>query len=1378
MTFQVDHGLPSKAFRPGGRLHAALGHAALAICAGPAFAGGELMPVRSIRHATLDYSSGVISGAGGVNRSSACWSSTDASGYFLPIAPHKLLLDWGDLDASCESPDRFSIGYATDSLTPVTCDIVFYSDENGFDSVGRTPLYAFQLSGLPGGVSGPGVYSGWAFTINIGSPIDLTNVGTASDLDGDGRIDFGYSFNFRAGSGSSGPLIAAADPNIVPYAAPGIEDAYDRFHTDSNQPPGPNELLLPGYNTNYWGSDWFGGVPFAQFYFQFDSNACSNICPSGVLGDLKPGPSGDGDVDLADLGMLLANYGAGSVSCAEGDIEPTCGDGDVDLEDLVAILGPFGQFGGGWSGNDVGPGNSSTLIQLTTTADDPLIPPDRLIVDVASIIPSPLASDWWTGSGISGQVSAPDVTLVYATDPNTGNAVLTAPGLANQYVTFVSRPLTAPTRFQTGSALPGGMSPLTATPQATSTLINVAQTTFSPSSSGVGVLDAGWVTRVALALGASYDEYTFYESTTGPADPIDILLFTGQIGITTRQTPCVELVTIGVYAAPPPRPHVISHPQSKVICTGGGHTLSVTASGATSYQWFKDGEFVASGPTLAISGADDLDDGLYQAIVSNAGGQAHSEYALVAVLDPNELPPVLFPEQRVPEAWQGAVEWVNDVSPKNKIDDALDNDPNLPAVVPVVVNMNSQITQNAVNDLAALGTIELVGQYVPAIFMELNIADVSTVANRADVAFIELQKDWSYHLDVATQTTKVTNGAYSPCTVETRHPGFDGTGVNIAIMDSGVDDPFGPGVTHLGLPAAMFFYNAATNSYTNPDDTLGHGTHVAGIALGRGFGSVPRGVAPNAGLIDISIRNASNAQIFNALQTLITRRVVWNVGVVNMSFGWPGPSDGREAYSQLVDYATSLGITVVAAGGNSGTAPMGTPASANGSITVGNSEDQSTATRADDTLRASSQRGPRASNGNGICHDELKPDVTAPGTSIRSTSHNSTNGGVSLTGTSMSAPHVAGVAALLRQANRTLTPGGIKAVLRRTAEPRGGASNPACDPTWNNGWGWGLIDANAAMETARGQAPSCSATQLPTDVGFVNDPRPYATTRVNTLTPPKLNVPNQIQALVKNFGVQVATNVPVRFAIYYITTANGSFYDVGTVVVPTISPNQEVLVSIPWTPRHVAHQCLRAFVEYPADTNSRNNESQRNITVANSPVYFHVANYVSATPIVIDFVAEFETPGSLWAVQFTPPEVTLAAGEAVVVEALPVPPNGAPDGQAERIWVEARTSDCLLLGGIGIDAKMEDCNGNGVDDWFDILNGVSEDANNDTTPDECDCPADLDHSGAVDLPDLAILLSHFGGPGGPAQGDMDHDGDVDLTDLSLLLAQYGSACPA
>lgn len=94
--------------------------------------------------------------------------------------------------------------------------------------------------------------------------------------------------------------------------------------------------------------------------------------------------------------------------------------------------------------------------------------------------------------------------------------------------------------------------------------------------------------------------------------------------------------------------------------------------------------------------------------------------------------------------------------------------------------------------------------------------------------------------------------------------------------------------------------------------------------------------------------------------------------------------------------------------------------------------------------------------------------------------------------------------------------------------------------------------------------------------------------------------------------------------------------------------------------------------------------------------------------------------------------------------------------------------------------QFVDCNGNTITDSVDIAEGTSLDENGDGIPDECepDCPGDLSGDSAINLEDLAILLSHYGTTSGAAyqDGDLDGDGDIDLADLSSLLAVYGTTC--
>jgi hypothetical protein len=88
--------------------------------------------------------------------------------------------------------------------------------------------------------------------------------------------------------------------------------------------------------------------------------------------------------------------------------------------------------------------------------------------------------------------------------------------------------------------------------------------------------------------------------------------------------------------------------------------------------------------------------------------------------------------------------------------------------------------------------------------------------------------------------------------------------------------------------------------------------------------------------------------------------------------------------------------------------------------------------------------------------------------------------------------------------------------------------------------------------------------------------------------------------------------------------------------------------------------------------------------------------------------------------------------------------------------------------------RTKDCNGSGVPDAIEIANGTLTDANEDGTPDICQCLEDLSRDGVVSAPDLALLLSFWGTPGSPVVNpDFDGNGVVGAQDLARLLSRWG-----
>jgi len=334
--------------------------------------------------------------------------------------------------------------------------------------------------------------------------------------------------------------------------------------------------------------------------------------------------------------------------------------------------------------------------------------------------------------------------------------------------------------------------------------------------------------------------------------------------------------------------------------------------------------------------------------------------------------------------------------------------------------------------------------------------------------------------------------------------GYDGSGVGVAVIDSGSsawhDDlsSSGPG------PQRIEQFVDFVNGYQAPYDDYGHGTHVAGIIAGNGFDSsgARSGIAPAAQLAVLKALDGSGkgriSDVIAALDYVDSHRGALNIRVVNMSVA----TGVYESYSSdpltlAARRVVADGVVVVAAAGNYGRDSQGqthyggitSPGNAPWVLTVGASSHMGTIDRADDTIAAFSSRGPSAVD------YRAKPDLVAPGVGIESLSDPNSafyttkaayllSGTVptsylpylSLTGTSMSTPVVSGTIALMLQANPALTPNQIKAILQYTAQPY-----PGYDRLTE---GAGFLNAKGAVELACFlAAPSSNAYPASADWG-------------------------------------------------------------------------------------------------------------------------------------------------------------------------------------------------------------------------------------------------------------------------------------------------------
>ncbi|MFD6903519.1 S8 family serine peptidase, partial [Streptomyces diastaticus] len=248
--------------------------------------------------------------------------------------------------------------------------------------------------------------------------------------------------------------------------------------------------------------------------------------------------------------------------------------------------------------------------------------------------------------------------------------------------------------------------------------------------------------------------------------------------------------------------------------------------------------------------------------------------------------------------------------------------------------------------------------------------------------------------------------------------GYDGTGVKVAVLDTGID-PEHPDIAGQLDEAVSFVPGEEVT------DMHAHGTHVASTVLGTGEASEGRnqGVAPGSRLL---VGKVLSNEGFGQ-DSWIIDGMEWaaeNAKIVNMSLGSSEPSDGTDPMAQAVNnLSKETGSLFVIAAGNTGSEGIGSPGAADDALTVG-------AVDKSDNLAWFSSKGPSFGSSG------LKPDLTAPGVGIMAARSQYTNQGsgsyMSMDGTSMATPHVAGAAALLSQRHPEWTGEQLKEALMST----------------------------------------------------------------------------------------------------------------------------------------------------------------------------------------------------------------------------------------------------------------------------------------------------------------------------------------------------------
>lgn len=364
---------------------------------------------------------------------------------------------------------------------------------------------------------------------------------------------------------------------------------------------------------------------------------------------------------------------------------------------------------------------------------------------------------------------------------------------------------------------------------------------------------------------------------------------------------------------------------------------------------------------------------------------------------------------------------------------------------------------------------------------------ILALSKRDDIAHIgyNIERKWIEDDEKPTsanETREITPNILKVNADRVWESGFTGQGVVVSIIDAGVNYNHLDLADHLWDGGEAFPHHGydVRNDDDDPMDDMGHGTHCAGTVAGDGTAGSQTGVAPDAQIMCIKSVNADGTGGAVKLAEGMEWSVEHGCDIISMSMGLVHPSvTERELFRRTCVSILDAGVSSFICAGNEGFAldqypipqnvripgscpppyldpdQMANPGELSSAIVVGSVDDNDQAsffTANGPCTWQDTEYGDYAYNpGIGL----IRPDVCAPGESIKSLNYTSNTGYKSMTGTSQATPCVAGIAALMLSKNPELSPADICRILEETSVK--------LTPTKSNLTGVGRVDALAAV---------------------------------------------------------------------------------------------------------------------------------------------------------------------------------------------------------------------------------------------------------------------------------------------------------------------------